>query len=241
MVSKIYSNTQQYIGTGKFSEFGLTPDQYINLVQNNLQSPMRVTFSDGTKLTFINNPRCGGYSVLKYLFKRFAEGDVVAWDRGEVDMSIDDFQTHLTINSLDDDLGTTFTIVRNPYNRVRSAYEHYYRTVTDITGERFNMGINGFVEMGIHTSQSHLKPQSTYLQQCDIVLSYEDLENEFVSKIVTPYFDLSKGGLVEKHSESFDGARDDESYIHNMTSRARQMIETWDSFVFDNYGYNKHV
>jgi len=231
------TNIVQYIKT----EYDLSLIEYNKFVVESLESPMRVTFSDGTKLTYIHNPRCGGYPVLHYLFKRYAAGDVVSWDRGDKEQSIGEFKTALSLKSLDSDLGTTFTIVRNPYTRLRSAYEHYYLTMVDLVGSRVNIGFNGYLETGLHVSDSEIKPQSKYLEGCDIVLSYEDLDNEFISKIVTPYFDLSKGGLTEKVRESFDGARDDESFIYKMTDQSKNIVETLDSFVFDNYGYTRNA
>lgn len=209
--------------------------RFVTLFKNSLKSPIRFKLVDGTVLTYIHNLDSGGMSIFSYLWDRIEDGSIVEWQRSDDKLNLSEFQTHLSVQGFGDDMGTVFSVVRNPYSRMRVGYERW-RTASSNN----KLEISGYLETGRHLPMK-TRPQHVYTEGADIILRYEDLHNEFIDKIVNPYFDLSKGGLVGVDGINFNGAKDDMTFVTHMTEKAKSIVKTYDAVTFANFGYTEYV
>ena len=213
----------------------------------NRESNIQVTTEGGQILTFIWNPNTGMDRIKSWLFehiRKFRIEDFSTTDTMYQTQS--EFAATLTDNNVLDGLGTTITVVRDPYTRIREQYEQWHRgnaTSTDPDRKRFaNHSFNRFIETEIPWRHGRFLEQKRFVEPADIVLKYEDLEEEFMSKVVVPYFDTSFGGLRTLPKVDLRGALDDKSFLLECSDMTISYINQYDEYVFNgDCGYNTHV
>lgn len=175
--------------------------------------PVRVTLNSGEKLTFIHTPKTAGISIIDWMY-----GIPEAKEYSKI-------FTHcgfeLTKEHFDGDLGTSFAVVRNPWELYVSFWfydvmrkDSKYKDCT--FSEWFLMNLEGIVFI----------QQSRFYQGCDFVLRYENLIEEFkaIQELVGHYAPLDKKNFLgdRKHYSRFYEGRDD--IVREIAIRQKDVI-----------------
>jgi hypothetical protein len=138
------------------------------------------TISEPT-VTFIHIPKTAGTSVRSWFFNNFGQQGIQSL--GKQHSTLSDIK-HLG------NLGKTFAIVRNPWDRVVSAWVHdvsMYHSFRNnenkydikrkkvISKEQYEKGFEDYIQNSRLLQQSQLD----YCRDCDIILKYETLNKDF--------------------------------------------------------------
>jgi len=189
---------------------------------------IRIEFADQTFLTFLHIPKTGGSSVQHWFFDLYEENH-------ENIIGVESYNMHFDLRSLQkesgwsDNLGTTFTIVRNPYIRYMSLWNAEKNNSKRFIGVDFETWWNAW-------DNDKAPIQSSYWKGCDIIIEYENLKLELDEKIAVPYLGtLSKLGRYNFVNRSYD-LTDLESII---PSKIRDEIYEMEKETFDQFGYEK--
>jgi len=184
-----------------------------------------LTFEDGRRLTFIHNPKTGGMSIHAWFIKNFPN------------CRHDMIEGHKTISGSESmfkgGLGFTFSIMRNPYDWYVSRWTHYVRSHPDLPQYHFadflhvvHYGFMGITPKslgrGVHFS--------TFIENVDLVLKFEDLKKEFVKiqKITNCFEPLDIRNATKKDGQHY-------SFFYN--DELRDLVYNRHKDFFDLTGY----
>ena len=146
--------------------------------------------------TFIHIPKTGGVSISRWLTAN-ANGSYLL-EKSHGGKHADQKRIARYLKQKDVDMGYTFCVVRNPWDRLVSAY-HYYRRLKkmDVSFERFIHGewksSNKSNQWGCAEKQMH-----SYFYDIDCVLRFESLNDDF--KTIQQLFKCNK--QLAKHNKS---------------------------------------
>ena len=120
-------------------------------------------FSTQDGVAFIHIPKTGGVSIRQWGVDALGKRCRLI-HKGRKHMTI-----HQIREKVDEELHTSFTVVRNPYDRAVSAWAYYKeRNKTDLTFKAF-----------LKEPSLISKPMCRYIDDKTIILRYEDLEYDF--------------------------------------------------------------
>lgn len=123
--------------------------------------------------TFIHIPRTGGTCIRNWLSK-FTDANIMPLSDSEINIKHPDYNT---TKEYFGDLGWTFCVVRNPYDRLVSMW---YYLKNDVPSFPKDYGFKKFVfEYADYTGQA--KPMSTWFEdnQMDYIIRFEYLQHGF--------------------------------------------------------------
>lgn len=131
-------------------------------------------FSD-VNATFLHNPKAAGTSIKTWIRETAGyRPDNIVCDPHDV--------------AVDKIKGFTFCCVRNPYQKMVSAYEYLSRFAGGkFRCSSFNEFIDDFDDERMHPFN---RKQSYYSKHCDYIMRFENLENDF--KVIQEYFKCDK-------------------------------------------------
>ena len=119
------------------------------------------------KVTFIHIPKNAGTSISQWLVTR---------EKGKWSFENHHGGKHWTLDQMrrvaTEDLGITFCCVRNPWDRLVSAF-HYYKKQKKFNNRTFPEFIKG------KDWHQVSKPQTAYFDEQTIILRYENLKEDF--------------------------------------------------------------
>lgn len=188
-------------------------------------------------LSFVHIPRSAGTSIGHWLKANKGNSSYQEW------------YNHPRLDEMNP-TGTTFTVVRNPWDRIVSLY-HFsknvkvqgYPNISNEWAQNYINHLNGFIEWPdfetwvIHLENfkmpeifpfTMLTPQVHWADNLDIVLHYENLEQEFVKiqEILGCYAPLAKENT---------SVRDNYKYVY--TSKTKDLVYKWFKEDIYNWGY----
>lgn len=191
----------------------------------------RLEYSENKYLSFIHVPKTAGVSVWRWVMDNFEHCDYQKTNHLPPVYMEPLFEKR-------GGLGTTFAIIRNPYDWVVSRYTHYIQS-RDHTEQSFNF--DKYVWLG-HTEKGRLpepedKPKthlinfSRYYESTKIILRYEYLEEEFelIQELTGCYTPL---GL---HNVS--SLRQNRDYRSYYSERTKRVIEETYGPYFKKFNY----
>lgn len=186
--------------------------------------PARMKLKNGDYLTFVHTPKTGGMSILNWSFHTLFQGKMIE--------SIESYNLHLSLNSIKTltswkDLGTIFTVVRNPYLRYISFWNwETYSKKKEMT----------FPECWVSWKTAKEMIQPLYWEGCDIVIRFENLKEEFDEKISIPFF----GRTFELGRENYTGTSYGLEDINDIIPKdIRDEIFELDKETFEKFGYDR--
>lgn len=178
-------------------------------------------------LTFVHIPRSAGTSIGHWLINNRGNSSVKSW------------YNHPKLSDMNPS-GVSFTVIRNPWDRIVSLY-HFsknvkvqgYPNISNEWAQNYINHLNGYTEWpNFETWVINLEnfkmpeifpftiltPQTLWVDNVDIVLHYEKLDTEFakIQQLLNCYNPL----LKENSSE-----RNDHKYMH--TSKTKDLIYKW--------------
>ena len=121
-------------------------------------------------ITFIHIPKTGGQSV-RAVLRKVPGAEIMPLNGRDINIKHPDINT--TRNRFGD-LGWTFCVVRNPYDRIVSMWQHI-RKVTNYTGD-----LNHFI-LEHADYNTFMKPQSKWFNhgEIDFIIRFENLRNDW--------------------------------------------------------------
>jgi len=188
-------------------------------------------------LSFVHIPRSAGTSIGHWLKANKGSSSYQEW------------YNHPTLEEMQP-TGTTFTVVRNPWDRIVSLY-HFsknvkvqgYPNISNEWAQNYINQLNGFTEwpefnLWVENLEnfkmpeifpfSMLTPQTHWADKVNIVLHYENLAEEFakIQQLLGCYGPLPKDNFSE---------RGDYKYMY--TSKNKDLIYKWFKEEIDKWGY----
>lgn len=133
-------------------------------------------FLKKSKISFVHIPKTGGQSVRAWM-KEQDDFNIMPLNDRHIDVK------HPTYAMMKDyfgeDLGYTFAIVRNPYDRIVSMYHHLKKVAPQIV--RIDTSFQKFC-FSVAEYDAWMKPQSTWFSETDEVdvFKYESLVSDFL-------------------------------------------------------------
>ena len=119
-------------------------------------------------VTFIHIPKTGGKSIRDWMLK-FPDVELMPLNVREIQVKHPDiWRTREHFG----ELGWTFCCVRNPYDRILSMWQHLKKTI------RSKGDFTNFV-MRDADYKTYLKPMSTWCDEVDYVMKFENLNEDF--------------------------------------------------------------
>lgn len=139
-------------------------------------------------LAFVHIPKTGGASIYRWWYNNFKDSNVQIIRNG-----------HNTIDKIGLNYDKSFTVTRNTFNKCISLYvfqeskckqrirknvnpDYYYKVL-----EIHSKGIIPYLQWAIDTCHVGVKSQLDYIKGVDIVLSTENLNNDFIK--IQSFFD----------------------------------------------------
>lgn len=126
---------------------------------------MAVSVKD-PKSTFIHIPKCAGSSVRDWMMHYIIDARDL---RPHPHRTYDELQRDVG------DLGFTFCIVRNPYERALSGYQYKLQKV----GDKFLKEFPTFASFLKHGKDNNMMEQWKYFEKANLVLRLENLHEDF--------------------------------------------------------------
>lgn len=133
------------------------------------------------KLLFVHIPKTGGESISNWL-KNYFDAKDVGWKHSDINDINISYYTH------------SFAVVRHPYDRLTSWYNHLVREL-NIKGSKRNRetrqliklceeedGINSYIEYCLNDTSPHYliwKPQHLFVNSSTEIFKFETLDNDF--------------------------------------------------------------
>jgi hypothetical protein len=188
-------------------------------------------------LSFVHIPRSAGTSIGHWLRANKGTSSYQEW------------YNHPTLEEMQP-TGTTFTVVRNPWDRIVSLYQFSknvkvqgYPHISNEWAQNYINQLNGFTEWpDFETWVKNLEnfkmpeifpftmltPQTQWANKVDLVLHYEKLDEEFITiqQLLNCYNPL----LKENSSEHID-------YKYMYTSETKDLIYKWFKEDVDKWRY----
>jgi hypothetical protein len=188
-------------------------------------------------LSFVHIPRSAGTSIGHWLKANKGSSSYQEW------------YNHPTLEEMQP-TGTTFTVVRNPWDRIVSLYQFSknvkvqgYPNISNEWAQNYINQLNGFTEwpdfetwvINLENFKmpeifpfTMLTPQTQWADNVDSVLHYETLDEEFITiqQLLNCYNSL----LKENSSE-----RNDYKYMY--TSKTKDLIYKWFKEDVDKWRY----
>jgi len=188
-------------------------------------------------LSFVHIPRSAGTSIGHWLKANKGTSSYQEW------------YNHPTLEEMQP-TGTTFTVVRNPWDRIVSLYQFSknvkvqgYPNISNEWAQNYINQLNGFTEwpdfetwvVNLENFKmpeifpfAMLTPQTQWASKVDLVLHYEKLDEEFITiqQLLNCYNPL----LKENSSEHND-------YKYMYTSKTKDLIYKWFTEDVDKWRY----
>lgn len=147
--------------------------------------------------TFIHIPKTGGVSISRWLVSN-ASGSHLSKGHGGKHAEQRQIQKYMDQKNID--MGFTFCVVRNPWDRLVSAY-HYYNGKSkkhkiDVSFEKFVYG--EWKNAKCNPWGCATKPMHVYYDDIDYILRFENLNGDF--KKIQEFF--GKSVPLQKHNSS---------------------------------------
>jgi hypothetical protein len=133
-------------------------------------------FNDG-KITFIHIPRTGGSSISRWLSPIFEDKYIV--------------RDHIFLNEIENPAPITFTVIRNPWDRVVSMYSFIKIYMHCLVVADFNDFVLNKIKIWTFGKHKLSTPQIRWIETgVTHLLRFEDLEEDF--KIIQDIFQCYK-------------------------------------------------
>ncbi len=190
--------------------------------------PFRVKLRDEDYLTFLHIPKTAGSSIQSWVYGLFETGNTPI-------KSFQCYDLHLTLQDVveksywGDNLGTKFTVIRNPYVRYISLWNF------ESTYSRRYIGTD-FVEWWRSWDNEKAPLQSEYWKGCDIIIRYENLQKELDEKIAMRFFKQPSVLGKEKFVNKSYTIEEVDTVI---PKEIREEIYQLDIETFDTFGYER--
>ena len=201
--------------------------------------------SDKNKFVFIHIPKNSGTAMTKELQKTYNDSQLLMYcERDGINIGID--KMHLYFDVIDKFISKNildnyikFCIVRNPYNKLYSAWNfikerHGYNNVNDFIKYKLNEEFIYEKELIPGDARVHYRPQFTFVYDnennkfADFIIRYENL-NEDISKINKKYnFNIPL----------YDNGNTQKSYINLLNKESILKINTLYEKDFKLFNYD---
>ena len=204
----------------------------------------KMIISDKNKFVFIHIPKNSGTAMTKVLQKTYENTELLyACERNGINIGID--KMHLYYDVIDKFISKNvldnyfkFCIIRNPYNKLYSAWNfikirHGYSNVNDFVKYKLNEEFIYGKELIPGDARVHYRPQFTFVYDnennkfADFVIKYENL-NQDISKMNEQY------GL---DIELYDNGNSKKSYIHHLNKESILKINSLYKKDFELFNY----
>lgn len=187
---------------------------------------------DGEVITFIHNPRTGGSSVNAWMY-----------DNKKPEWTSIKYNSHISLHVAKTlmsgneriDLGTTVSTVRHPYMRYLSLWNYVNRNLEAKKRRSFSSWWTGNTDQ-IKAVKHH--KQSVYWKGCDIVMLYEDLNNE-VSVKLKPLMETTNG-LDNYRYNYYNVDYGIADALEIIPKKFRDEIKEIDKETFEEFGYDQY-
>lgn len=190
--------------------------------------PFRVQLKNENYLTFLHIPKTAGSSIQSWVYELFRREDTPV-------KSFECYDLHLKLKDIieesywGENLGTKFTVVRNPYVRYISLWNFESNYAKKFIG-------TDFVTWWRSWDNKKAPLQSEYWKGCDIVIPYENLQKELDQKIAIPFFEQPSQLGKEKFVNKSYNIDEVDTII---PKEIREEIYELDKETFDNFGYER--
>ena len=175
-------------------------------------------------VTFIHIPKSGGTSIYKQIGGTPKTITVKVDNRYKTDKHADLYKMRKELG----ELGFTFTVVRNPWDRMVSAY-HYYKRAGHRPPADFPKNFNQYI---LNYDWSTIaKPQSDYFDVVDYILRFENLGEDFV-RMCKVHGIKTKGAGLPRVNRSFH-----KHYSEYYTDAAMMKVQKEFSKDIRRFGY----